>query len=91
MTVECAFGRLKGRWRILRKQCDISIKKMSYIILACCILHNICEDQKCSYVNEWDIPDPEEPVQPHFDYLFDNSSTDMNDKRFNIIRILRNT
>ena len=40
---ENAFGRLKARWRRLLKQNDMSIANIPNIIIACCILHNVCE------------------------------------------------
>ena len=40
---ENAFGRLKARWRQLLKQNDRSVSNIPNIIMACCILHNICE------------------------------------------------
>uniref|UniRef100_A0A3B4DZY7 DDE Tnp4 domain-containing protein n=1 Tax=Pygocentrus nattereri TaxID=42514 RepID=A0A3B4DZY7_PYGNA len=43
MTVECGFGRLKGRWRCLGKRLDVDIFKVPSIISACCTLHNVCE------------------------------------------------
>ena len=38
--IECAFGRLKARWRILRRFEDIPD-----IVLACFVLHNFCEER----------------------------------------------
>ncbi|KAI7803548.1 putative nuclease HARBI1-like [Triplophysa rosa] len=40
VTVECAFGRLKGRWRCLGKRLDVDISTIPTIISACCTLHN---------------------------------------------------
>ena len=43
MTIECAFGRLKGRFGALRRPIDIKLESVPYLIHACFILHNICE------------------------------------------------
>lgn len=43
MVVECAFGRLKARFGILRRPLDVSLTNIPTTILACFILHNFCE------------------------------------------------
>jgi len=53
ICVENAFGRLKGRWRCLLKRCDINYKFMPQVISACCVLHNIVENVKESYLSTW--------------------------------------
>ncbi len=53
MVIENAFGRLKGRWEMLLKCNDVNINIMSDIVVACCILHNICELRKETYLPEW--------------------------------------
>lgn len=50
MTVERAFGRLKGRWRCLLKRCDAHISHVPNIISACCVLHNFCEIHREPFV-----------------------------------------
>lgn len=52
MTVERAFGRLKGRWRCLSKTCDAHITFVSRIVSACCVLHNFTEMHNEDYLNE---------------------------------------
>ena len=38
--IECAFGRLKARWRILLRPMDLNFEDISDIVLACFILNN---------------------------------------------------
>lgn len=38
-----AFGRLKGRWIILLKRCDIFYTFMPQVVGPCCALHNLIE------------------------------------------------
>lgn len=53
VTVEDAFGRLKGRWRFLMKRADYSLFNMKKIIKTCVVLHNLCEDQRDPYHPHW--------------------------------------
>ena len=41
MVTECAFGQLKGRWRVLYRKCAASQESLKINILACIVLHNI--------------------------------------------------
>ncbi|KAG8176187.1 hypothetical protein JTE90_019637 [Oedothorax gibbosus] len=51
--VEHAFGFLKGRWRCLLKANDALLHNLQYHVMACCILHNICQDVQDEYLYEW--------------------------------------
>ena len=42
VQVECAFGILKSRWRILMGMEESKVQLISKIILACAVLHNFC-------------------------------------------------
>lgn len=53
IVVENAFGRLKGRWRILLKRTEIHYSFVPTLVAACCILHNICEMSKEGFSNHW--------------------------------------
>ncbi|CAM2105533.1 unnamed protein product [Caretta caretta] len=43
MTVECAFGCLKGHWHYLYGKLDLADDNIPTVISTCCTLHNICE------------------------------------------------
>lgn len=53
ISVEMAFGRLKARWRMLQKKVDCNYKFVPQVIIACCALHNFCEDNKNRFIEEW--------------------------------------
>ena len=46
MVIECAFGRLKARFGCLRREMDIGLKDLPYVINSCFVLHNFCEERK---------------------------------------------
>jgi len=50
---ENAFGRLKVRWRRLLKQNDMSIAHIPNVIIACSILHNVCEVHGDTFNELW--------------------------------------
>lgn len=53
IVVENAFGRLKGRWRILQKKIDANIELVPSIVATCCILHNIAEKKGLPMRSQW--------------------------------------
>jgi len=60
MAVEQAFGRLKGRWRVLQKPVySRSINKVVQQVGACCVLHNFVQLAGEPYNTAWlDSCDP---------------------------------
>ena len=50
---ENAFGRLKARWRRLLKQNDMEVTRVANVVVACCILHNLCEIHGEEFDNDW--------------------------------------
>ncbi|CAM4587029.1 unnamed protein product [Lepidochelys kempii] len=54
MVVECAFGHLKGRWRSLLTDSDLSETNIPIVIAACCVCHNLCESKGEMYMAGWE-------------------------------------
>ena len=50
---EIAFGRLKARWRRLSKQNEMIVTNVTPVVVACCILHNICEIHGSTFNDDW--------------------------------------
>ena len=55
MVTEGAYGKLKGRWRVLYKKCERKRENVKIITLACVVLHNICIDKGDSAPRTWDL------------------------------------
>ena len=56
VKVECAFGILKSRWRILSYIEESSMRRISRIIVGCAVLHNFC----IMNGDEWDDDDSDD-------------------------------
>lgn len=44
--MECAFGILTGKWRILHRPIDLHIETAIEVIKACTVLHNFVRDKE---------------------------------------------
>ena len=56
-VVEQAFGRLKGRWKIMDGKCTIKDPVfVRHVAVVCCALHNVCERHQCPFEPGW-LPD----------------------------------
>ncbi|XP_037942232.1 protein ALP1-like [Teleopsis dalmanni] len=78
IVVKQAFGRLKGRWRILYKKSDLDVYNMPLVIIACGILHNFVEISKQRYNSSLDVErihGESEYPQPEYMYNRQNSSS----------------
>jgi hypothetical protein len=53
MTVENTFGRWKGRFIRFGKRVDMEVQNVVTVVLASCILHNICESQNNNFLPQW--------------------------------------
>jgi len=50
--IECAFGRLKGRWRVLMRPIDLKLDFAPIVTYSCFVLHNFCERRKIDISQE---------------------------------------
>src|SRR5699024_5537785 len=52
--VECAFGILVNKWRVLNGKLELNPENVDFVVMACCILHNIIiiEEGKPPYTSE---------------------------------------
>ena len=56
-VVEQAFGRLKGRWKIMDGKCALKDPVFTrQVAVVCCALHNVCERHQCPFEPGW-LPD----------------------------------
>ena len=56
-VVEQAFGRLKGRWKIMDGKCSLKDPVfVRQVAVVCCALHNMCERHQCPFEPGW-LPD----------------------------------
>ena len=55
VVVECAFDRLKGKWRsiLMIKRNNVKIEYMTTFVTACCILDNVCQAHHGNFDVQW--------------------------------------
>ncbi|KYO18374.1 hypothetical protein Y1Q_0008499 [Alligator mississippiensis] len=54
MAVECMFGRLKGRWRVLMCRLEMESENITAFVVAAYRLHNICESCGEVFKESWE-------------------------------------
>ncbi|KAM9376236.1 putative nuclease HARBI1 [Pholidichthys leucotaenia] len=52
-VVDGAFARLKGRWRCLLRKVDLRVSVAPKVVAACCVLHNVCQRRRDTFLLEW--------------------------------------
>lgn len=59
--------RLRARWQCLSKRNDCGLDVVPTMILACCILHNMCESHGDAFKEEWqhEVAEAESPQPSH--------------------------
>ena len=64
---EEALLRLRARWQCLSKRNDCGLDVVPTMILACCILHNVCESHGDAFKVEWqdEVAEAESPKPRH--------------------------
>jgi hypothetical protein len=86
MVIERAFGKLKNRFRLLAKNLNFSSYKMNNkVVVACCVLHNMCLKMGDDIYE--DNPDPE-PVFNSNMLVFGDDYANSHSKRSRIARRL---
>ncbi len=73
-VVDEAFLRLRARWQCLLKRNDCRMDVVPTMILACCVLHNVCEVHGDGFEERWEeavrheeSPQPADEVSPAAD------------------------
>lgn len=52
MVIECAFGRLKARFDVLKHAMDINVAELPFVVNAYFVLHNFCDIENKSIGEE---------------------------------------
>ena len=64
MTVENTFGRWRDRFIRFGKRVHMEVQNIVIVVLASCILHNICEVQNNNFLPQWQNDDIREVAVP---------------------------
>ena len=79
MTAENTFGRWKGRFIWFTKRVDIEVSSLGSIVVASCILHNICEVQNNVFLPHWELQHVNDEIVMHIDDHNANDAVDIRD------------
>lgn len=84
VVVECAYGRLKARFRCLLKGLDVNYEFATQVVGACCTLHNRVERRNEPFPQAWEIEGNEldlleQPEGEEYDGPEDRIASDIRD------------
>ena len=71
------FGRLKARWQCLMKRLEVKPDNVAMIIMACCVLHNVCEIHGEEFDDMW-LEDNKNHPYPQPDNEISSNTTQEN-------------
>ena len=54
-TIERSFGIVKKRFHVLHSEIRMSPTKVSWVIVACCVLHNLAIDLNMPLYDDWNV------------------------------------
>ena len=55
MVIECAYGMVKGRWRVLSRKAENQKDIVRTVTLACIVMHYICIEKEMLLIGHWDL------------------------------------
>ena len=85
IVTEGAFGKLKGRWRVLSKKCESNPETLKRFGLASMVLHNICIEMRDVIPRNIDLtsdPSSNKRSRPRHELREVLQMTDINQKYF---------
>ena len=88
VVVEQAFGRLKGRWRILLDLWVKDHEMATVYIVACCMLHNMCQTESACEEDVDRLLLPPEAAVPMNAHVAPPATSEGETRRLNIRRSL---
>ncbi|XP_051996795.1 uncharacterized protein zgc:113227 isoform X1 [Xyrauchen texanus] len=78
-VVDKSFGRLKARWSCLLKRNDCKLELIKKMVMTCCVLHNICEENGDDFSE--DLPAMYVNMQPPIQALSEHGQPEGTDVR----------
>jgi hypothetical protein len=88
MCVERAFGILKGRWRVIMKRCEVSLRSIPDIVATCIVLHNLCIVNNEGIEEDW-IVEAKNKLSRRIDEGEIHEGSELREERAGIVEVKR--